>query len=102
MIYVKILIDIAAVSVRITRLLLSTVHCATANKRFCLSVSFGFDGHARRVPLPLHSTFDIRLPTTNFRVFSVFRGSIHPFLHVLHDLHGQENKLSLSTNGRTK
>ena len=29
----------AAVLVRITQLLFSTVHCATANKRFCPSVS---------------------------------------------------------------
>jgi hypothetical protein len=50
---------------------------------------FGFDGHAGRVPLPFHSTSDIGLQaSTNFRVFRVFRGSINPPLHVLHDLHG--------------
>ena len=39
---------IAAVPCRITRLLFSTVQCATANKRFCLSVSFGFSSFGFR------------------------------------------------------
>ena len=69
----------AAVPCRITRLLLSTVHCATANKRFCPSASFGFRvpgfgfvGHAGRVPLPFHSTSDFRHQTSNHPLIFVY------------------------------
>ncbi len=92
---------VAAVPCRITRLLLSTVHCATANKRFYLSVSFGFlvsgfwfRGLSLCELCVLCGLKTLRLqtsdfkPSTNFRVFRVFRGSINPLLHVLHDLHG--------------
>ena len=80
---------VAAVPCRITRLLLSTVHCATANKRFYLSVSFGFLVPGFLIPgfKPLRTLCSLRLKTLrlqtsdfqpNFRVFRVFRGSINP------------------------
>ena len=67
----------AAVPYRITRLLLSTVHCATANKRFCPSVSFGF-----RVPsfglwrsrgdTPYRFSVDFRHQTSNHPLIFVY------------------------------
>ena len=59
----------------------SLSQCATANKRFCPSVSFGFDGHAGRVPLPFHSTSDIRLKTS---IYSHSQHSVYSVVKLTH------------------